>query len=267
MQKIGGVASMVYSDTIVAMSDLLQGEVRSTIVYLERALESWEPPGERFCTSNTTIAALLAEANYQVRAFTPSRELLDIFMPLIREGAFPEVLISSMRVRTRIAQMDGEPERAIELLNDLESLGEQRNLPRVVASAWLERARLALLAGNSAAARRHLEMAEQAGCWDKALFLNTFANDVETPQIGKLRCRIAEGDGGAAGELQNLLDQAQQERRLMRALTLRILLAQALWVGHRETEAVVQMQQALADGRSKGWCSPLSMSPGCWARR
>ncbi|MND49320.1 Serine/threonine-protein kinase PknK [compost metagenome] len=259
--KIGGLASMVYSDTVVAMSDLLQGEVRSTIVYLERALESWEPPGERFCTSNTTIAALLAEANYLVRAFTPSRELLDIFMPLIKEGAFPEVLICSLRVRTRIAQMDGEPERAIELLNDLESLGEQRNLPRVVASAWLERARLALLAGNSAAARRHLEMADQAGCWDKAKFLNTFANDVETPQIGTLRCRIAEGDGSAAAELQGLLDQALQERRLMRALTLRILLAQALWLGHCEREAVAQMQQALADAVVERLVQPFVDEP------
>ena len=260
LQKIGGLASIVYSDTIVAFCDLLQGDVRSTIVYLERALESWDPPGERFCTSNTTIAALLAEANYLVRAFTPSRELLDIFMPLIKEGAFPEVLISSMRVRTRIAQMDGEPERAIELLNELESLGEQRNLPRVVASAWLERARLALLTGNSAAARRHLEMADQAR-WGKAQFLNTFANDVETPQIGKLRCRITEGDGSAAGELQKLLDQALQERRLMRALTLRILLAQALWVGQCETEAVAQMQQALADAGVERLVQPFVDEP------
>jgi LuxR family maltose regulon positive regulatory protein len=263
LQKIGGLASIVYSDTLVAFCDLLQGEVRSTIVYLERALESWEPPGERFCTSNTTIAALLAEANYLVRAFTPSRELLDIFMPLIKEGAFPEVLISSMRVRTRIAQMDGEPERAIELLNELESLGEQRNLPRVVASAWLERARQALLAGNSTAARRHLEMADQAGCWGKAEFLNTFANDVETPQIGKLRCRIAEGDGSAAGELQRLLDQALQDSRLIRALTLRILLAQALWVGQRETQAVAQMQQALADAVGERLVQPFVDEP--WA--
>lgn len=261
LQKIGGLSSMVYSDTVVAMSDLLQGEVRSTIVYLERALESWEPPGERFCTSNTTIAALLAEANYLVRAFTPSRELLDIFMPLIKEGAFPEVLISSMRVRTRIAQMDGEPERAIELLNELESLGEQRNLPRVVASAWLERARLALLTGNSAAARRHLEMAGQAGCWDKALSLSTFANDVETPPIGKLRCRITEGDASAAGELQDLLEQALREHRLMRALTLRILLAQALWIGQCEKEAVAHLQQALTDAAVERLIQPFVDEP------
>ncbi|MCY1365069.1 Transcriptional regulatory protein LiaR [compost metagenome] len=86
---------------------------------------------------------------------------------------------------------------------------------------------------------------------------------METPQIGKLRCRIAEGDGSAAGELQRLLDQALQDSRLIRALTLRILLAQALWVGQRETQAVAQMQQALADAVGERLVQPFVDEP--WA--
>lgn len=262
LQKIGGRASMVYSDAGIAMCGLLQGEVRDAAGHLEQALEAWEPQGERFCISNATIAAVLAEAKYLTRSITASRELLDIFLPLVKEGGIADMLIVATRVRTRIATMDDEPELARELLSELESLGEQRRLPRVVASAWLEKSRLALLAGNVGAAQRHLEVAADSEVWRTPRGTGIYANDFETPAVAQLRIRIVEGAFEAAiPELQQALAESLRQRRLMRALRLKILLAQALWVGQRNDEALQQMRQALEDASAEHLLQPFVDEP------
>ena len=247
LQRIGGVSSMAFADAGIAMIELMQGHLRAAIVYLEKSLAAWEPYGERFCTSNAMIAALLAEAKYLTRDITGSRELLDIFMPLIREGGMPDVLLSAYRVRVRIAILDGEHARAVEMLNDLESLGALRGLSRVLASVCLERSRMALATADTAVSRRYIALANQQDCWLTPESKCAYANDLETPALAAIRCSIVDGSAKASiSQLLQLLAEAQDTGRLMRALTLKILLAQAYWGAGQQPDSLSLMGEALA---------------------
>jgi LuxR family maltose regulon positive regulatory protein len=116
---------------------------------------------------------------------------------------------------------------------------------RVQCSAWLERARVALLEQRLDTAVQALHAADLNGDWDRPDFIR-FANDVDTPSIARQRLRIAQGEGVAAAKaLRVAIEQARHWQHHRRELKLHILLALALDSIHQPQDAFQSLQDAL----------------------
>ncbi|RZL88167.1 MAG: hypothetical protein EOP82_24000 [Variovorax sp.] len=237
--RTGAEMSTAYSETVLAFVDMVVARGTDLCTRLERLLGDLVASGGRYSTNSATVVAVLAEARFERGNFAVSLALLDEFMPLLLDGGYTELQIAVLRLRARLAHMDGDRALAQERLDNLQALGERRGLSRFAASAWLERARLALLAADIDGARRALECAEDSPIWRVPEFLGTFANDVETPMVGRVRLALVEADGAAAlSLLAPLCDEALRRGRRRRGFTLRCLLAQAYWLDNARCEAI-----------------------------
>jgi len=136
--------------------------------------------------------------------------------------------------------------RALQLVTQMECLGHHRASPRLVASAQLERARLALWDDDVQAAREALERARATLDWSEIMGRALFGNDADTLVEGRLRWMIHSGAAAqAVPELKQELQRAEDALRQRRALRLRILLALALERSGSGQQALRTLRAAL----------------------
>ena len=97
------------------------------------------------CGGNAWAGILYASAVYESNDLPLAARLLHVYVPLAKDVGLPDHMILGDAMLARIAFHDGDVDRAFAILVGLEHIGHARHLPRVVASARLERARLLLL--------------------------------------------------------------------------------------------------------------------------
>lgn len=118
----------------------------------------------------------------------------------------------------------GDIDKAFELLIGLEYVGYDRGLPRLIASAKLERARLLLLQENMAAARDELDRADVSAVWTRVRDMRLLAHDSDDIAIGRLRWEIQNGDAKEVLlHVEEELLRAERRGCQRRALVLRML--------------------------------------------
>jgi len=148
---------------------------------------------------------------------------------------------------SRIAFCRGDIDPSVQALTELEYIGHQRHLPRVVASARLERARLLLLQGNARASQQELVRADDPEVWQRTRRLRQSANDLDYLDLARWRWTIF---FGAPGSVLDALDAAIAEAAgaslHRRALKLRILRSLALQGSGDVGAAMDAMSQVLA---------------------
>ncbi|MCY1206652.1 HTH-type transcriptional regulator MalT [compost metagenome] len=204
--------------------------------------------------SNTVAAAFLAEALYEADQLDEAGKLLNVYLPLLKEVAAPDQLITSYVVLVRIAAARADLDRAADLLGEMEVTGHQNALPRMVATARLERARLALLAGQPGTAAEQLTSASDAGIWQSFEGLVTHANDGEAPFIANFRLQIRSGRSAAViAPLKQAVKDAGALRRQRRALKLNILLAEAQCNAGQQGLGMRRLRDALQFAASEGF--------------
>ncbi len=76
-------------------------------------------------------------------------------------------MIASHAMRSRLLFWHGDVDGASRVLTELETLGHLRKLPRVIATAKLERARMLMRQGNAHGAREELDRADDAEVWER----------------------------------------------------------------------------------------------------
>ncbi len=241
-----GLFSMIYSEVVEATIDLLQGRLRQATRRFSIAAAT--RPGEGHYNTNGNVMAgiPLAEVLYESNRIEQAERLLTVYVPLIRGVRLPDQMISAHVTMARIAALKGGRDTAFQLLTELEYLGYQGQLPRVVASARLERLRQCLVSGDVAGAR-----AELARTWDKALWervtpYSSLGNDVETLTLSRLRLlTYGRAPLRAVGPLRQAVAETEAGQRHRRALKLRMLLAGALGRGGRTEEALAELLAAL----------------------
>jgi LuxR family maltose regulon positive regulatory protein len=96
-------------------------------------------------------------------------------------------MIVGHAIRTRIAFERREITKAFEVLTSLERLGHRRRLPRLVASAKLERSRLLLLQGDAQASMEELERAAESPVWERLERQRLPAHEVEYLKLAHMR--------------------------------------------------------------------------------
>ena len=208
--------------------DLMQGRLRQALAELRIAAGISGDDLFKSGNRNLLSGVLLAEALYEAGDLKHAEGLLSLFLPLAQILGLPDQLIVAHSLSYRIAEHHNDGDRAFEVLTQLELLGHRLGIPRVIASARVEKATCLLMRGDSSAAKEQLSRAADAADWDRVSTRSYIANDKVTLSIGRLRWMIRNGDAAAAIPLlRKDLTVALAAQRNRRALKLRILLAEA----------------------------------------
>lgn len=234
--------------------DLAQGRLRSALSRCRAALASVPTHQARHVSGTTIASAFLAVAMYEANQLDEAERMLTAYLPLLKEVAAPDQLISSYVILVRTAFWRQDVNRTADLLTEMEHLGHQQALPRLVANARMERARQALHRGDLKAAREHLESACSAGNWRQFKGFIMQANDVETPELFGYRLEVHAGHGASViPAIKQALKQAEELMRYRRALKLKILLAEALHGSGEPRMAMRYLREALEFASVEGF--------------
>jgi len=246
--------NLALSEAAEAAVDLVQGRLRKAISGLRLAVSAGALDAARATNGNALAGVPLAQALYEAGQLDQAERLLVVYIPLIRGVCIPDELIIAHVVMARILVERGETDRAEQLLLELERIGHREGLPRVVASARLERVRILLMRDDLMRARSELDRCGDRALWTRVARLSHRANEVETHDVAYARWAVRSGH--AAEVLPTLraeLEQAERSHRERRALTLRLLYAQALHRDGQRNKAMRQLATAIAAAAREGY--------------
>jgi LuxR family maltose regulon positive regulatory protein len=242
------------SEAAEAAVDLTQGRLRKAIAGLRVAVSAGSMDATRPTNGNALAGVPLALALYEADQLEQAERLLVVYIPLIRGVGIPDELILGHVVMARIASERGDTERAEQLLVELEHIGHRDGLPRVVATARLERVRQLVMADRLAHARSELDRCGDRALWSRVARLSLRANEVETYDVALARWSVRTGHAGEVTRmLRGELEAAERMQRERRALTLRLLLAQALYRDNQRNKAMRMLARAVRLGCLEGY--------------
>lgn len=234
--------------------DLTQGRLRKAIAGLRIAVSTGALDDNRPTNGNALAGIPLALALYEAGELDQAERLLVVYIPLIRGVCIPDDLIIGHVVMARIAAERGDNERAEKMLAELEHIGHRDGLPRVVATARLERVRMLLMADRLSHARAELDRCGDRALWSRVARLSLRANEVETYDLAVARWSVRSGHASdVVRVLRTELDAAERAQRERRALTLRILLAQALHRTDQHNKAMRMLARAVRTASAEGY--------------
>ena len=236
----------MYSETTEGLLDLQQGRLRQASARFRLAVDATHAVNFHHTHGNAWAGVLYASIVYESNQIDQADHLLNVYLPLARDVGLPDHMILSHVMRSRIAFIHGDVDAAWLAITELEYLGNQRKLPRVVAAARLERARLLLLQGNAAASQDELVRADDPTLWQRAQGQRLLAHDIEYMGLARLRWEIAFGDATRClHALEAELATAVAASRQRRVLSLQLLRAMALQRAGDLATAVAQVGSAL----------------------
>jgi LuxR family maltose regulon positive regulatory protein len=218
----------MYSVSIEGLIDLQQGRLRQATARFRIALGATAGSSYLPTHGNAWAGVLYAGVLYEAHQLPQAEQLLNVYLPLARDVGLPDHMVQSHAMRARIAFLHGDIDAVLHTLDELETLGHHRQLPRVVASARLERARILLMQGQHAAAAEELARADDTAVWARVAARQLNAHELDDMAIGRLRWQALAGDAEAAADaLARAVTQAQAKQRLRRAYSLQVLQALA----------------------------------------
>lgn len=247
----------MYAESVEGLIDLQEGRQRQAGARFRLAV-TMTHTNKTFSfngvSGNAFAGILHAYTVYESNDLAMATRLLNVYAPLARNIGLSDHVILGDVMLARIAFHKGDIDKAFQILAKLELTGHQRHLPRVVATARLQRAQLMLLQGNEGAAKVELERADDRPTWERVKRLHLLANDVDTSQIGWLRWEAFVGDvERASKELTVLIGEAKDQSRHRRALKLRLFKAIVLYRKQQLTEALSELEKILRIGCREGY--------------
>ncbi|MBA5637684.1 helix-turn-helix transcriptional regulator [Duganella sp. LX20W] len=252
-----GIFNRMYSESIEGILDLEGGRLRQASARFRLAVNTTHAPSYTHTHGNAFAGVLYADALYEANELRTAAHLFNVYVPLAKDVALADHMIIGYTRLARIAFTRGDIDMMLQYLSELEYTGYQRQLPRVVASAKLERSRMLLLQGNRVAAREELERANDTAVWTRVRALRLLAHDVEHFDLGRLRWEAHFGtatpDGTALDQIDAALAEAAAEGRVRRQLKLQLLRAIALHHAGQARAAQAAMLQALRDASGEGF--------------
>jgi len=254
-----------YTEGQSAMMHLARAELRDAMQVAGAEFDRLVGAGASYGTSTAIVAMTLADGHYERNELASARVLLDEHLAVAADSCIPDLIIVGFLERSRIARLEGNAQSADEFLGRLQRLGEERGLSRLVASALLEKSRVALGEGRMETATGQVREASAYPFWESAVFRGTFGNDLENPEIGLARLDLFRGGTAAVAPLEAQVAAAQAAGRRRRALKLRGLRAQALWVSGQRKPALRELRAVLLDAAPEGLVRVLADEP--WVLR
>ena len=249
-----GAFNRMYTETVGGMLDLREGRLRQATARFRMAINSTSTAATyNYTHGNAWAGVQYAGVVYEANDLVAAERLLNVYLPLARDVGLPDHMISSYRMRSRILFLHGDVDTALQLITELEYLGRERQLPRVTASARLERSRLFALQGHGVAAREELAHAEDPAAWASVRQQHRPAQDVDDVFITGVRIELQFGQAAAqVALLEAEIRRAQNAEWRHRELKLRLLLSLAHLrsgdVGRAVDAATPMLQEASREG-------------------
>lgn len=215
----------LFAQTVEGLMDLEAGQLRQAAARFRMAAAPIAGRGLGNACASVQHAAVLFESGDTAQA----ERLLEASMPLACDAGLRDQMVQGYVMQARLAFDRRQLDRAWELLGELEQAGNARGLPRVSASARLERARFLILQGNREAARSELTLAAQSGVWERVARLRLPAHDIEDLELGWLRWGLAFGAlPSTLHQIVQAKESAKLREKARRVLKLELLQAIAL---------------------------------------
>lgn len=257
----GGVSffNRMYSESVEGIIDLEEGQLQQATARFRIAVSSTHAVSYRHTGGNAWAGVLYAASLYELNDLDQAEHLLQVYVPLARDAGLADHMIIGYTLLSRIAFLRGDVDQSFHCLAELEYLGHHRQLPRVVASAKLERSRLLAMQGNMPGAREELDRASDPEIWERVRRLRLPAHDLENDVLADIRLRILSGDAaGTLLRLAGLIAESTAGKRHRRALKLRILLALAQGRSGDQRAALSTMTGVLRATAGEGYIRLLA---------
>lgn len=268
---VGPLFSVTVAGYIHSMLDLLQGGLRSARARLQALIVDpnlhlpatgarlgalmglqAKPLQDRDGANSGFASVYLAEVLYELDTLDEARRLLEMYLPLVKEAGVPDQLISSHLIYARILHAQGRANDALQTLHELEQLGSQRGLVRIIDMARLERARSAILDGELDTARTLLVQVSPPP-WQRSP-LQMASNDIETTMLGWWRLQVHSGQAAIAlPALKEHLKDAYRRGRLRYALRVKTLYTLALHRAGLRNSALRTLRETLQEAQTEGF--------------
>jgi LuxR family maltose regulon positive regulatory protein len=246
--------NVMYSESVEGAIDLLEGRLRQATARFRMAVGATPSASLGQTSGNAWAGVFYALSVYEANDLDQAARLLSVYLPLVKNVSLPDHMILGYRMLSRIAFCRGEVDQAFELLTELEYLGQQRQLPRVVATAKLDRARILLHQGHARAAGLELDRADDRPLWERVERLRHPANDLEYMELARLRWEVLSGRAGPAlPRLDREIAAAEAASRVRRGLKLRLLRAMALGRSGNDREALTAAGSVLRATWAEGF--------------
>jgi len=253
LEPIGAIHGLNYSVSFEGALSLLHGRVNDARVRFEHLLESIVSAGHRYTISTAIVASHLSEALYETDDLAAAETLLIDYLPVIHDGCLPDHAIVAYRILARIQAHRGQHNKALNTLDTLQDMGDIRAITRIAAAARIDKHRLALLAGDTAAAHRLTPLIASPAIWTPFEELATYAEDIDDPDIAAFRLALVEGAAQAViPQMQDAICRAGARNRRRRVIRLQCLLAQAFEVARRRPQALETLERALLNAQVDG---------------
>lgn len=252
----------MYIESVEGEQDLLDGLLRQATARFRIAVNASgqavrsASPAPR--AANAWAGVLHAFALYEANQLAPAERLLRVHLPVVQPLGLQDHVILATLCLARIARAQGDIDEAVRLLAELETVGHHQGLPRLVASAHLERARVLMQQGQAEAAALALDRAEHGDgpqqAWRHDRQLRRLVHSAHEPVMGRLRWAVHFGDPlRALSEVDAELGWARAHQRPLRAITLSLLRAVALRRAGREDAALAQLELTLTGTAEQGF--------------
>lgn len=249
-----GAFHQMYAESLQGLLDYRDGRLRLATAHFRAAVNADRSTSHQHSVGNAWAGLLYAGSLYEANDFEAAERLVDVYLPIICEAGVPGHLNLGYRIRTRIAFSRGDVDRAYEALTDLEAFAHQRQLPRIVCNARLERARLLLLQGDAEASRAELDRAEDPEVLRRLEREQLPSNETDYYPLARARWAIHFGEPASVlGLLETWLAEATEQRRHRRALRLRVLHSLALQRSGNPAGAVKVMADTVRDAAQEGF--------------
>jgi LuxR family maltose regulon positive regulatory protein len=244
----------MYAESIEGMLDLQAGRLRLATARFRTSVNATREASHNQASGNAWAGMLYASVLYEANELKDADNLVDVYLPIASDVGLPGHMNAGHMIRARIAFSRGDIDRSFECLTELEYLAHHRKLPRIVANAKLERARLLLLQGDSRASHEELERANDPALLERLTRQRLPANEIDYPALARARWNLHFGDVHAALPwFAQELQQATEANRLRRALRLRVLYSLALQRHGDPAAAVKEMAIAVRQGATEGF--------------
>lgn len=246
--------NQIVADTAETTMDLLRGNLLLAAQRMALCMNLLQSTQDNTRRGIAMASILYAEVLYEQDRCAEAKKLLITNSALIQEIGPPDTLINAHVLLSRIMASENDYDTALQLLIELEQSGHRLQIPRVIASARLERAGLFLSRGDSAGAAEQLALARRTVDWNDINKLWFPANDVLSADIIEIRLGIVTGNlEQILPLLRALVKRADREQRGRRGLKLKILLAQVLFAKGQHNAAFRALAEALSIAEAGGF--------------
>lgn len=258
-ERQGDAAFMrMFIESAESEQDMQDGRLKQAMARLRIAVgANHSKSGAMDITNGNAWAGVLyGVACYEAGQWAQAKRLLSAYVPVAQAVGSHDHLILAWVCLSRMARAAGELDEAIQYLAELEHIGATRQLPRLMASAWLERSRTQLLAGQGDDAKLSMLRADLPGVWTHDRPLRRLAHSALDPHIASLRWTLHCGDARQAlRDIDATLADARAIRWPLRGVTLELLRAAALSRNKQESAALAQLHATLKFTAEQGMTS------------